>query len=38
MDTAFDAFLENDKNTEISWKKGECTCVEKGVENVDNSL
>ena len=38
MDTAFDAFLENDKNTEISWKKGECTCVEKGVENVDHSL
>ena len=38
MDIAFDAFLKNDKNTEISWKKGECTCVEKGVENVDNSL
>ena len=38
MDTAFVAFLKNDKSTENSWKKGEYTCVEKGVENVDNSL
>ena len=38
MDTVFDGFLKKGKSAGNSRKKGECTGVEKRVENVDNSL
>ena len=38
MDTVFDSFLKKGKSKENRREKGGYTCVEKGVENVDNSL